>query len=171
MDRNLKVFKRFLSMSKFVMVMIFLSIILFTILLSACSPESQLFPRGINFENNQQTADFDIVDEDLETQIDPEKLPSREPIPCPGLDSQLYQMTQSENPLSMASQMGLKTKDKKVQVLFVLNNEASDFLLDYNVELGTQSGNQVQGYAPIDRLCEIAMIEKVLVIRPVDRIY
>jgi len=146
-------------------------LLFFLVFLGACSPDSHIDPGGIEYGNNQQTENFEVLDDDFETKIDPENLPSREPNPCPSLDSQLYQLTQSEDPSSLAGQMGLKLKDDKIQVLFVLKNEDSDFLLDYDVELGTQSGNQVQGYISVDLLCELANKEAVLAIRPVDRIY
>jgi len=168
MDIDLEVLRGSIVMSIFSLIILSL-IALF--LLDACSPQPPIVPGGIDYGNNQPTEGFEIVNDDFETTIDPENLPSREANPCPSLDSQLYQLTQSEDPLTMASQMGLKAKDNKVQVLFVLSNEDPDFLLDYDVELGTQSGSQVQGYAPIDRLCEIAKITTVLAIRPVDRIY
>jgi len=95
----------------------------------------------------------------------------RQPSSCPGLDSQLYQLIQTENPISTASQIGMFVKDEKVQVLFVLKSEDTSFLLEYAVDLGTQSGQQVQGYAPFDRLCELANLDAVLAIRPVHRIY
>ena len=97
--------------------------------------------------------------------VDPEQIPTRAESDCPGLESQLYQVTQAEDPLSMAEQVGLTLKDNKVQILFVLEGEETDFLLAYDVELGTQSGNQVQGYAPVDRLCELANLDAVLAIR------
>jgi hypothetical protein len=97
--------------------------------------------------------------------IDPDQIPTRAESDCPGLESQLYQVAQAKDPLKMAEQIGLILKDEKVQVLFVLEDEETDFLLAYDVELGTQSGNQVQGYAPIERLCELTNLEAVLAIR------
>ena len=168
MDIDLEIFRGSIIMSNFSLILLSLVAVF---LLAACTSESPIVPGGIDYGNNQPTEGFEIVNDDFETTIDPENLPSREANPCPSLDSQLYQLTQSEDPLSMASQMGLKVNDDKVQVLFVLANEDIEFLEDYEVELGTQSGSQVQGYAPIDRLCEIAKIETVLTIRPVNRIY
>ena len=171
MGIGLKIFRGSISMSKFTLMFPSLITVFFLVLLSACSPESRIDPGGIDYGNNQQTEDFEVLDEDFETKIDPENLPSREPNLCPNLDSQLYQLTKSEDPTSLAGQMGLKVRDEKVQVLFVLKNEDTDFLLDYDVELGTQSGNQVQGYVSVDLLCELANEDEVLAIRPVDRIY
>jgi len=166
-----KILRVSISISKFTLMLPGLITVFLLVLLSACSPDSQIDPGGINYGNNQQTEDFEVLDDDFETTIDPENLPSREPNSCPNLDSQLYQLTQSEDPISLAEQMGFKVRDDKVQVLFVLKNEDPDFLLDFDVELGTQSGNQVQGYVSVDLLCELANEDEVLAIRPVDKIY
>lgn len=117
------------------------------------------------------TSTFEIINNDFQAETEPESLPPREPSACPGLDSQLYQLIQTENPPKTASEIGLIVKNGKIQVLFILVSEDSDFLLDYEIELGTQSGNQVQAYVPFDRLCELANLDAVLAIRPVDRIY
>ncbi len=158
-------------MQKFIKLMFSLYIIIFVVVMSACSSEARVDPGGIDYGNDQSTEEFDTLDDDIDAEIDSETLSSRETNPCPGLDSQLYQLTQSKDPISSAAKMGLKTKDEKVQVLFVLASEEVDFLLDYQVEPGTQMGNQVQGYIPVEMLCELANNEKVLTIRPVDRIY
>jgi hypothetical protein len=114
---------------------------------------------------------LETVEDEISTKIEPERIPMREPSSCPGLDSQLYQLIQTENPISTASQIGMFVKDEKIQVLFVLESEDTSFLLEYDVDLGTQSGQQVQGYAPFYRLCELANLDAVLAVRPVHRIY
>ncbi|MFO7743463.1 MAG: hypothetical protein R6X31_14245 [Anaerolineae bacterium] len=107
----------------------------------------------------------EIVEGDLSR--DPETIPSREPNDCcPALESQLHQLTQTDDPPLVAEQLGFRVKDDKVQVLFVLAGEETGFLLDYGVELGSQSGNQVQGFAPFDQLCELANLDAVLAVRP-----
>jgi hypothetical protein len=143
----------------------------FLIFLSACNPEAQNDPGGITYGNKESTEAFEVLEDDFETEIDPQTLPTREPNSCPNLDSQLYQLTQSDDASTLAAQMGWKIKDDKVQVVFLLENEDSGFLLAYDVEIGTQSGNQVQAYAAVDQLCDLANLEAILAIRPVNKIY
>lgn len=108
---------------------------------------------------------FEISTEPVDNRLDPSSIPSRKDSPCPGLDNQLYDLTQSKDPLAQAEQAGLTIKDGKVQVLFVLVSEDTGFLLDYEVEPGSQSGNQVQGFASLDKLCELSNLEAVLSIQ------
>lgn len=136
------------------------------LLIGACTPVD-----SIDASEEDSNGVLEIVEGTINTKIEPERIPMREPSSCPGLDSQLYQLIQTENPISTASQIGLFVKDEKIQVLFVLESEDTSFLLEYAVDLGTQSGQQVQGYAPFDRLCELANLDAVLAIRPVHRIY
>lgn len=143
----------------------------FLVFLSACNPEVQNDPGGITYGNKESTEAFEVLEDDFETEIDPQTLPTRESKTCPNLDNQLYQLTQSDDPSTLAAQMGWIVKDDKVQVVFLLKNEDSGFLLAYDVEIGTQSGNQVQAYAAVDQLCDLSNLEAVLAIRPVDRIY
>ena len=134
--------------------------------LSACESAYRFDGDGDDQDPMQE-----IFDEEFATRIDPEGIPPREPSDCPGLDSQLLQIIQSENPRLSASQIGMNVKEDKVQVLFVLETEETDFLSDYDIELGTQVAHQIQAYVPFNRLCELASLDAVLAIRPVDRIF
>jgi hypothetical protein len=111
------------------------------------------------------TADFDTLESQPHTEISPETIPEREARECPALDSQLFQLTQADEPLRLAEQLGLRVKDEKVQVLLILVSEETGFLQDYGVELGTQSGNQAQAFVSIDQLCELANNDAVIAIR------
>lgn len=97
------------------------------------------------------------------------EVPSRKDNPCPRLDSQLYQLTQSADPITGAKNLGLALKDGKVQVLFTLVDENVSFLTAFDVELGTQFNNQVQGFVSIERLCELSKHPSVLNIQPPPR--
>jgi hypothetical protein len=138
-------------------------VLLFT---GACTTAYRLDGEGDDSEDA-----FEIINNNLEAKIDPEVIPPREPSPCPGLDSQLYQLIQSDDPALSATQIGMNVKDDKVQVLIILENDQADFLVDFDVELGTQSGNQLQAYVPFDHLCELANLDMVLAIRPVVKIF
>jgi hypothetical protein len=131
------------------------------LLLAACAP-----PPSPIIEQGASTVEFEVSEGRPETAISPGAIPPREPRSCPDLDSQLFQLTQADDPPRAAEQLGFRVQDGKVQVLLVLASEDSAFLGDYGVEIGTQSDNQVQAFAPIDLLCELADTDPVLAIRP-----
>jgi hypothetical protein len=86
---------------------------------------------------------------------------------CPGLDSTLARVVASPDPLEQARQSLLTVKDGKIQVVLVLSQEEDTaFLQDYDVEIGSQSGTQVQAFVPPDRLCDLANTDEVLTISP-----
>ena len=84
---------------------------------------------------------------------------------CPGVQSQLAQIVRAPNAVDLAQQLGFKTKEEKIQVLLVLSDPDTAFLEGFEAEVGTQSGNQVQAFVPIDRVCELSGTEQVLAIR------
>ena len=135
--------------------------VLMLILLTACSPSPT--PEGTFPVSGSP---IEIIPITPGKQTDPASPPYDKHGNCPGLDSQLYQLTQSADPISDALSKGLRVVDGKVQVLFDLASADSAFLSDYEVEIGSQSGNQVQGFAPLDRLCELANLPQVLAVRP-----
>lgn len=138
----------------------FLSILML-ILLSACSQ-----PFEGNLPTPAQESPFEVIPGPFEPQAEMTLIPHPKQSACPHLESQLYQLTQSANPISDAQGRGLRVVDGKVQVLFVLAGADSAFLLEYDVELGSQSENLVQGFAPVDRLCELVNLPQVLTVRP-----
>ncbi|MFO7625250.1 MAG: hypothetical protein R6V73_12935 [Anaerolineales bacterium] len=138
-----------------------LASVLMLIFLAACNPSltpDPTFPIS--------DAPIEIIPVTPGKLADPASLPYDKPVNCPGLDSLLYQLTQSADPFSAAQQSGLRINNGKVQVLFDLASADSTFLSEYGVEIGSQSGNQVQGFVPLDRLCELANLDQVLAIRP-----
>lgn len=90
---------------------------------------------------------------------------------CPGLDSQLFQLTQAADPLKLAEQWQLKVKGDKVQVLLLLAGDDITFLQNFEVEPGTSAGTKIQVFAPIARLCDLANMPQVLAIRPPNRAF
>lgn len=113
------------------------------------------------------TEEFETGDGNVDTEISPEDLPSRQPSDCPALDSQLLQLINAEEALSMAEQLGFPVQENAIQVLIVLAGEETAFLEGFGAEVGTQSGNEVQAYVPIDRLCHLANSDAVSAVRPV----
>lgn len=116
------------------------------------------------------TAVFDVAEVGMATGPNAATLPQRELRACPTLDSQLFQLTQAQDPLRAAESGGFRVKDGKVQVLLVLASEDNEFLKNFDVELGTQSASQVQAFVPIDQLCELANTDPVLAIRPAAQV-
>jgi hypothetical protein len=84
---------------------------------------------------------------------------------CPKLVEPLKQLVQSSDPQEAAKALSLPLKDGKVQVVLVLTSEKTDFLKDFEVEIGSQAGNQVQAYVAIAQLCQLAQREQVQAIR------
>lgn len=140
---------------------IILSMLLLLSLMEACTSSVRLNNGGLNDSTTKPETSNGV--------INPEFTPNQSTVQkqneCPGLDSQLFQLTQANDPQQLAEQLGLKVKDGAVQVLIILNNEDTGFLKDYGVVVGTQSGNQVQAYVLIERLCELVNNESVIAIR------
>ena len=144
--------------------MTLMTLALIAMLLGACVPPVSPATGQQDFP----TAEFDAVEGGSDTEISPETIPLREPRECPALDSLLYQLTQADDPPLLAEQLGFKVKEDKVQVLLILASEDTDtgFLREFEAEMGTQSGSQVQAFVPIDQLCKLANTDSVLAIRP-----
>ena len=84
---------------------------------------------------------------------------------CPKLDSQLSQVLASDDPMKTAGQLGLSLLDQKIQVVIVLKGEDTAFLVEYDVNPGSQSGSELQAYASLNRLCDLSNRDEVLAIR------
>jgi hypothetical protein len=84
---------------------------------------------------------------------------------CPKLDSQLNQVLASTDPLSTAKQMKMNVNENKVQVVIVLSSQNIDFLQDYEVAVGVQSGSELQAFVALNQICEISSRDEVLAIR------
>lgn len=95
-----------------------------------------------------------------------ETLPRQEDQECPQLDSQLYQLTKSESPITMAEELGFKVRDNKIQVLLLLVDEETALPKGFNFDVGTRRGAQVNVYAPINELCELANNDAIIAIYP-----
>ena len=87
---------------------------------------------------------------------------------CPGVDSQIYQITQAPDPQGLASQFLVEVEDDKIHVLLELADKDTAFLQDYDVRAGAQYGTKVQAFVPIDRLCELASSDRVVAITRLD---
>jgi hypothetical protein len=85
---------------------------------------------------------------------------------CPQLHSQLYQLIQAEDPLKMADELGYQIEEGKILVVLVLASQDTDIPDQFNLEPGTLSGNQVQVFAPMDALCDLANTDAVIAVNP-----
>ena len=142
------------------------------ILATACSPASdpssatapEQAPGGLLLQDAPPTPVLKAVEVNTD-QLAPLDLGQQTLQGCPQVESQLGQILQAPNPLDTAQQLGLRVQGDKVQVLLVLNDKDIAFLEDYEVEVGKQSGTQVQAFVPFSRVCELASTENVLAIR------
>ncbi len=135
---------------------------LFLFLICSCTPTYNQNSSGLN----QTTVEFATSEVQPDIKISPQTQELQKSIKCPGLDSQLNQLIQANDPSGTAEALGFKLSGDKIQVLITLTDENTSFLADFDAEVGTQSGTQVQAYVPIDQLCQLANKDTVLAIRP-----
>lgn len=127
--------------------------------------DSQQAPEQGLEQDAPPTPQFDVVEIGPDGQAAPGGREPRDQSDCPDLDSALLQIVQAPDPLGLAEQLQFRVKGSKIQVLLILDREDTGFLQDFAVEIGTQSGTQVQAFVPIDRLCDLANTDEVLAIR------
>lgn len=140
---------------KFLMLMIF-------VFFAACSAKQT--EEKVEIQNNTDVAELNTVElSGNDSQII--EIPITKQSACSNLDSQLYEVTQADQPAKLAEAKGLRVINNKVQVLIVMAGEDTAFLSEYDVDLGTQSGNQVQALVPFNNLCELANLDAVQAIR------
>jgi hypothetical protein len=144
-----------------------MALVALLILTGACSTQPSSLPGQGPEQDVPSTPEAGTVEirPDMQ-QVSPGNLDEpRKQSDCPGLDSLLLQIVQSSDPLDSAEQLHLNVKEDKVQVLLVLDREDVGFLQDFEVEIGTQSGTEVQAFVPISQLCDLANTDEVLAIR------
>jgi hypothetical protein len=123
-------------------------------------PSSPSQPNGAP-QNAPPTPEFSTTQVPSGLQAAPEPVAAGD---CPGLDSTLAGVVASADPLAQAEQSLLTVKNGKIQVVLVLSQEDTGFLKDYDVEVGTQLGTQVQAFVPPGQLCDLAKTDEVLAI-------
>ena len=102
---------------------------------------------------------------EVSSQASPNKVNVTKRPACPKLDSQLNQIVASTDPSGMAASLGLRVDESKVLVRLVLTSNEVSFLKEFGVEPGSQTGQEIQAFVPLDKLCAIADLEQVLAIR------
>jgi hypothetical protein len=95
----------------------------------------------------------------------PAGLNATKPGDCRKLDSALLQIVRSSDPIALAQEQKATLKGDKVLVLLIVSTEDARFLQDFDADIGTQSGAQVQAFVPIDQLCRLADLDAVQAIR------
>jgi hypothetical protein len=143
--------------------LVFVAVLLCLVALnSACVavPSSSNQPDGAP-QNAPPTPEFSTTQVPSDLQVATEQAAQAD---CPGLDGTLAQVAASPDPLAQARQSLLTVKDGKIQVVLVLSHEDTAFLQGYDVEIGTQSGTQVQTFVPPGQLCDLAKTDEVLTI-------
>jgi hypothetical protein len=130
----------------FIQAVIILSLLGSAALLAACSPQKATPPTMIDLTEEEQTGGKKNQD-------------------CPQLDSRLYELSLMESPLPTAEQWGFRVKDGKVFVLLVLTDEKTQIPEGFDLEVGTRSGSQVQVFAPLTELCDLANSDEVIAVR------
>jgi hypothetical protein len=108
---------------------------------------------------------MDVITVDLDVGVTQETL--RSPLmECGKLDGILLSVLEAADPLDTARALKMQVSGNKIQVMLVLDGAPTSFLRDFEAEVGKQSGDQVQAYVPIARLCDLANDERILAIYP-----
>jgi hypothetical protein len=108
---------------------------------------------------------MDVITVDMDAGVAQETL--RSPLTeCGKLDGIFLPVLEATDPLEMARALKMKVKGEKIQVMIVLDGADTSFLRDFEAEVDKQSGDQVQAYVPIARLCDLANDERVLAVYP-----
>lgn len=136
-------------------------VLILLITLIACSPAPESSPGGLRVSSPQSFSTSSAVD----PKINNNGVKISKNTDCPALDSQLYQLSQVDDPQKRADEMGLRTNAGSVQVLILLESEDSSFLSDFGVEAGSSSGLRLQAFVPFEQLCALANHAGVLAVR------
>lgn len=89
---------------------------------------------------------------------------------CPALDTHLSQFILADDPASLATELGFRVNENKIQVIILLNTDDTSFLTNFGVEIGTIATKKVQAFVPFDQLCLLSRQEAVISIRAASQI-
>ena len=98
-------------------------------------------------------------------QVYPQEIRGTKSPGCLKLDSLLNQVVASPDPLGTAASLNLRMDEGGIQVNILMTGDDPSFLRDFGVEPGSQTAQEIQVYVPIDQLCDIANLDKVVAIR------
>jgi hypothetical protein len=108
---------------------------------------------------------LDVMTVDLDANVSQET--ERSPLmECARLDGVLLSIIAASDPLEMAQALHLRVQGEKIQVMLVLDGADFFFLQEFEVEIGKRSGDQIQAFVPVARLCDLANDERVLAVYP-----
>ena len=139
-----------------------ITLLILVFCLSACSPSKKMVPSGLIVS----TEEFETGKVPIDQKVQPQEGTNNKVKNCPGLDSNLYQLSLADDPAKTAEQMGLRVNADMVQVLLVLKSEDTSFLSNFGIDTGNQSGTELQVFVSFDQLCDLANQDSVLAIRP-----
>jgi len=111
------------------------------------------------------TADMIAGESEVSSQATLDEGSLAKPTTCPKLDSALSQVAASSDPLETAKNLNLRVEQDKIQVSLLLAGDDPSFLKEFGIEPGSQAGQEIQAFVPINQLCEIAKMEEVITIR------
>jgi hypothetical protein len=112
--------------------------------------------------------DMEVITVELDTIVSQELLRSL-PTKCTNLDGILLAVVNAADPVELAQALNMPVKNDKIQVMLVLDSAEVSFLKDFGVEVGKQSGDQVQAYVPIARMCDLAADERIQALYHADQ--
>ncbi|NOK58988.1 MAG: hypothetical protein GFH25_541218n19 [Chloroflexi bacterium AL-N10] len=84
---------------------------------------------------------------------------------CPNVETALLQLIEATKTNTPTQLPQLTIQEDRVQVVLVLESEDTSFLENYEVEVGTQSGNEVQAFVTITHICDLANDQQIQAIR------
>jgi hypothetical protein len=135
---------------------------------TGCATSSQA-PGQVGVDQDAPpTGTAEVITVDLNA-VEPESKSRAAAELCRDLRGPLLQVVEAQDPVQEAQALGLTVREDQVQVVLVLNEQGTDFLQLAGVDVGKQSGKQVQAYAPISRLCELAADKRVDAIYPASQ--
>jgi hypothetical protein len=85
---------------------------------------------------------------------------------CPSLDATLASVVDAPDPLKLARALDMRVEGDKIQVMLVIDGADISFLNAFGMEIGKRSGDEIQAFVPVDRLCDLANHERVLALYP-----
>jgi hypothetical protein len=118
-------------------------------------PEMEMIEATVTFTITQLSTDT--------VAIPPRTLPSE----CPHLESRLYDLAMSPNPVAFAQTTGLFYEDGVTRTVVELATPETDiaFLAKYDAQIEKQAGSLVQVLVPLAELCNLSNDSQVQFVR------
>jgi hypothetical protein len=108
---------------------------------------------------------MDVITVELEGIVSQQELQAGL-LKCPTLDAMLIPVVDAPDPLEVAKALDMQVRGDKIQIVVVLDDSDTAFLKEFDAEIGTRSGDEIQAFVPVDRLCDLANHERILALYP-----